>query len=64
MTRRPFLTILASIGLGSAASGAAVAASTPTRADRVELSDAEWKKRLSDSAYRVLRQEGDRKSVV
>ena len=58
MTRRPFLNILASLGLGSAAGNAAVAASTPTRADRVEMSDAEWKKRLSDSAYRVLRQEG------
>ena len=61
MMRRPFLNLIASLGLGSAASaasGAAVAASTPTRADRVELPDAEWKKRLSDSAYRVLRQEG------
>ena len=58
MMRRPFLNFLASLGLGSAASGVAVAASTPTRADRVELPDAEWKKRLSDSAYRVLRQEG------
>ena len=58
MMRRPFLNFLASLGLGSAAVGVAVAASTPTRADRVELPDAEWKKRLSDSAYRVLRQEG------
>ena len=58
MTRRPFLSILTSLGLGNAASGAAMAATTPTRADRVELPDAEWKKRLSDSAYRVLRQEG------
>ena len=58
MTRRPFLNILTSLGLGSAAAGPAVAASTPKRADRVELPDAEWKRRLSDSAYRVLRHEG------
>ncbi len=61
MMRRPFLNILASLGslgLGSSVSGAAVAASAPTRADRVEMPDAEWKKRLSDAAYRVLRQEG------
>ena len=61
MTRRNFLNLFSSLGLGAAtasASSAAQAASTPTRADKVELSDAEWKKRLSDNAYRVLRHEG------
>lgn len=58
MTRRPFLNILTGLGLGTAASKAAMAASTPTRADRVQMTDAEWKKRLPDSAYRVLRDEG------
>ncbi len=61
MTRRNFLNLLSSLGIGSSAAGAmtaATAASTPTRADRVELSEAEWKKRLPDAAYRVLREEG------
>ena len=58
MTRRSFLNLLSGLGLGGAAVAAADAASKPTRADRVELSDAEWKKRLPDAAYRVLRDEG------
>ena len=58
MTRRSFLNLLSGLGLGGAAVATADAASTPTRADRVELSDAEWKKRLPDAAYRVLRDEG------
>ena len=61
MSRRNFLNLLSSLGFGGAAAAAAggvSAASTPTRADRVELPNAEWKKRLSDNAYRVLRHEG------
>ena len=58
MTRRSFLNFLSGMGLGGAAVASAAAASTPIRADRVELSDAEWKKRLPDAAYRVLRDEG------
>ena len=54
MTRRDLLGFLSSLGLA----GAAQAASDPSRADRVVLSDAEWKKRLSGDAYRVLRGEG------
>ncbi len=59
MTRRQILNLLSSLGLGtaSAAADAAGAASPPARADRVELPDAEWKKRRSADAYRVLRPE-------
>ena len=57
MTRRDLFGlfgITSSLGLA----GAAHAAAEPTRADRVVLSDAEWKKRLPADAYRVLRNEG------
>ena len=59
MSRRNFLNLFSALGLGGAAAAASTqAASVPTRADKVEFSDAEWKKRLPDAAYRVLRQEG------
>jgi peptide-methionine (R)-S-oxide reductase len=54
MTRRDLMGLFASLGLA----GATHAASEPTRADRVVLSEAEWKKRLPTDAYRVLREEG------
>ena len=54
MTRRDLFAFFSGLGLA----GAAAAASDPTRADRVVLSDAEWKKRLAADAYRVLRSEG------
>ena len=54
MTRRDLLGLFSSLGVAGATHGA----SDPSRADRVVLSDAEWKKRLSPEAYRVLRGEG------
>lgn len=57
MTRRPLLRWLSGLGLAStAASGQA--ASVPTRADKLVLSEAEWQKRLSPAQYQVLRLEG------
>ncbi len=64
MTRRTLLqraSSLFSAGLATAGLGstnAAQAAATPSRADRVVLSDAEWKARLTPDQYRVLRSEG------
>ncbi len=47
-------------GLGAlfAATNPAWAASEPTRADRLLLGEAEWKRRLSPAQFRVLRDEG------
>lgn len=58
MYRRTVLTLLTSLGLVRA-SGAAPGAGTPQeRAKPWQLSDAQWKQRLTPAQYRVLRQEG------
>lgn len=57
MTRRNWLAFLSALGLAPAA-GNAAAASNPTRSDKVVLSDAAWKQRLSPAAFDVLRNEG------
>ncbi len=54
MTRRHILSLLSTLGLARASSHAA---SLPTRADRLALSEAEWRKRLSPMQYAVLRDE-------
>ncbi len=55
MTRRPFLALLSAFGLAPQAASAQAPAA---RADRLQLSDAEWKKRLTPEQYAVLRHEG------
>jgi peptide-methionine (R)-S-oxide reductase len=59
--RRRCLAALGATLLGAAGAAApapARAASEPTRADRLVLSNAQWKQRLSPAQYRVLRDEG------
>ena len=61
LTRRRLLKLLGPIGLAPTALGAASAAraaSSPTRADRVVLSEEQWKQRLTRDQFRVLRDEG------
>ncbi len=59
MTRRQLMNLLSAIGMGSAARQAAAAPAQPAaRADRVEWSAAEWKRRLTPAQYAVLRDEG------
>ena len=57
MTRRYLLNLLSILGLASPAARA-VAASTPSRSDAVQLTDAQWKQRLTPQQFQVLRQEG------
>ena len=57
MTRRQLFNVLSSLGLARAATDAQ-AASEPSRADRVVLSDEDWQRKLDRAAYRVLRHEG------
>jgi peptide-methionine (R)-S-oxide reductase len=59
MTRRQLTNLFSLFGIGSAATAAdaAAPAAKPTRSDRVDLPDAEWKRRLPGEAYAVLRHE-------
>jgi peptide-methionine (R)-S-oxide reductase len=58
MYRRTVLTLFTSLGLVRA-TGAAPDTMAPTGAiERLRLSDAQWKQRLTPAQYRVLREEG------
>ena len=61
MTRRTLLTTLAALGLGGGAAGTIGADSkgkASARVAKLNLSDAEWKARLTAEQYQVLRREG------
>jgi peptide-methionine (R)-S-oxide reductase len=57
MTRRTFLSTLAALATTPAAVSAAPAQDS-AEIGRLELSDAEWRKRLTPEQYAVLRREG------
>jgi peptide-methionine (R)-S-oxide reductase len=54
MQRRQWMNLLSAFGIGGAVAPASAAS---PRSDRVELSDADWKRRLPAAAYDVLRHE-------
>ncbi len=57
MTRRTFLTTLTALAAAPSAIPAAPAAAS-AQIGRLELSDAEWRSRLTPEQYAVLRREG------
>jgi peptide-methionine (R)-S-oxide reductase len=58
MTRRSLLSLLSAIGFAPGPAPAAGERAAPGGAERLQLSDAEWKKRLTPAQYDVLRREG------
>ena len=58
MKRRQFVIALSGLFAAHRIAEAAVNPTDPIKIEKVVLSDAEWKKRLSPEAYDVLRHEG------
>jgi peptide-methionine (R)-S-oxide reductase len=58
MTRRDWLSLLSAMGIGSAATAQRKADVPNPKIERLLLTDAEWKKRLTPAQYAVLREEG------
>src|SRR5512145_3292971 len=61
MTRRDWLGLLSSIGLGGSAAAQRKTDSVPPSPVKIEplvLTDAQWRQRLTPEQYRVLRHEG------
>ena len=62
MTRRNFLSALT--GLAAGAEATAAPPPSARRTDRIELPEAEWKRRLTQSQYDVLRREGTERAFT
>lgn len=58
MYRRTILTLLSSLGLARASGAVSGAAGPQGSIEPLQLSDAQWKQRLTPAQYRVLRQDG------
>jgi len=60
MSRRNFLSSLAAL----AAAPSAAPAAAPATIERLELSDAQWRERLTPAQYAVLRREGTERAFT